>query len=272
ESQFLRNIPSMLVCYEGTGIPICFEMLDKKGISNQSERIDLLSQFIEWFGAKRIGLLLADREFIGEDWLNYLSKEGIDFCIRVKNNTLIEINEVTHSAQDLLKRYAKKTFEGVGVMKQSVHVSLKRLPLLKGKKEDHLVLITNVNVDKALDLYRKRWTIEVFFQSLKGRGFDLEQSHLQDAQRMKKLFALSCVAFVICLMVGKIQHENVKEIPTYNHLYKQNSFFRVGKDFLEKAIRLFHLQPQLIELVFRPIRKKLTNIQYAFNLHKSFVT
>ncbi|MEM6697870.1 MAG: hypothetical protein AAF599_05715, partial [Bacteroidota bacterium] len=66
------------------------------------------------------------------------------------------------------------------------------LPIPKTGKPDHLVLITNQAVDQALESYRKRWTIEVFFQSLKGRGFDLEASHLGEAHKMKKLFALYC--------------------------------------------------------------------------------
>lgn len=266
------NILTLTVCYEGIGIPICFEMLDKKGNSNQSERIDLLSQFIEWFGAKRIGLLLADREFIGQEWLNYLSKENIRYCIRVRNNTRIEMGGIDYSAQDLLACYARKTFEKVKVMNQTLHVSLKRLPLSKTGKEDHLVLITNGFVKQALKLYRERWTIEVFFQSLKGRGFDLEASHLEQAQRMKKLFALCCIAFVICLNLGVHQHQNVKTIPSFNHSYKAYSFFRLGKDLLEKAIRLFYKDDRLVEQVFRPIRVLLCRIEANFNLHSSFVT
>jgi hypothetical protein len=260
------------VCYEGVGIPICFEFLDKKGNSNQAERIDLLSQFVEWFGLKRIGLLLADREFIGEDWLAYLEGQGVAYCIRVRNNTLVQMGDVVYSANDLLELYAQKTFEQVEVMKQKVNLSLKRLKVEAGEKPDHLVLITNVAVRQALSKYRKRWTIEVFFQSLKKRGFDLEVSHLDQAYRMKKLFALCCIAFVICLQVGIHQHRNVKAIPTYSHGYKQNSFFRVGKDCLERAIRRFHQDENHLRQLFRPIYALINKVDHAFRLQESFVT
>lgn len=266
------NILTLTVCYHGIGIPVCFEMLDKKGNSNQAERIDLLSQFIEWFGAKRIDILLADREFIGEDWLNYLSKEKIGYCIRVRNNTRIELAGIRYAANDLLRCYARKTFEQVLVMGQNVSVSLKRLPKTKGKAADHLVLITNTEVKQALSLYRERWTIEVFFQSLKSRGFDLEASHLKEAYRMKKLFSLCCIAFVICLRVGIHQHENVKPIPSFNHTYKSCSFFKAGKNLLEKAIRLIYKDNQLIERILRPILKSLDKVNQFFDLFNSFVT
>ncbi len=36
---------ALTIYYKGTSIPILFEMLDKKGNSNQQERIDLLLIF-----------------------------------------------------------------------------------------------------------------------------------------------------------------------------------------------------------------------------------
>ncbi|MBK8534608.1 MAG: transposase [Candidatus Competibacteraceae bacterium] len=61
-------------------------MLDKRGNSNTQERIDLLAGFIKQFGKISILGLLADREFVGEKWFNYLKNEGIDFIIRIKKN------------------------------------------------------------------------------------------------------------------------------------------------------------------------------------------
>ena len=61
-------------------------LLDKRGNSNTQERIDLLAGFIKQFGKISILGLLADREFVGEKWFNYLKNEGIDFIIRIKKN------------------------------------------------------------------------------------------------------------------------------------------------------------------------------------------
>jgi hypothetical protein len=52
-------------------------MMDKRGNSNTAERIDLIQKFIYWFGKDCIDCLLADREFVGEDWLNYLNLNNI---------------------------------------------------------------------------------------------------------------------------------------------------------------------------------------------------
>jgi hypothetical protein len=117
-------------------------------------------------------------------------------------------------------------------------IGLKKLPQdgKKRKEDDYLAILTNCPMTNALKEYKKRWTIEAFFQSIKERGFDIEQTHLDQDFRLKKLFAFVSLAFVLCLSVGIDHHENVKSIDIKNHSYKQNSFFRKGLDNLKKAL------------------------------------
>ena len=70
-------------CKEVT-IPLYWELLDNNsGNSNTNDRISLLKQCIKLLGAKRIGLFLGDREFIGHKWLKYLKDKKIHFCVRI---------------------------------------------------------------------------------------------------------------------------------------------------------------------------------------------
>lgn len=46
------NILTLSIGYEGVGIPILFELLDKKGNSNQQERIEILSKFVDFFSCR----------------------------------------------------------------------------------------------------------------------------------------------------------------------------------------------------------------------------
>jgi len=77
------NILMLGVCYKNTSIQLIFNMLYKRG---SSERIDLVSKFIEWFGKDKIDCLLADREFIGYKWLNFLNENNIKYYIRTRKN------------------------------------------------------------------------------------------------------------------------------------------------------------------------------------------
>ena len=45
-----------------------------------------MKRFIHQFGKTHLIALLADREFIGSDWLAWLKSEGIDFHVRIKKD------------------------------------------------------------------------------------------------------------------------------------------------------------------------------------------
>ena len=66
------NLLLLSVCLLGCSIPIYWTELDGRGNSNTEQRKELLGRFVTELGAERIEYLLADREFIGEDWFQYL--------------------------------------------------------------------------------------------------------------------------------------------------------------------------------------------------------
>lgn len=83
------NILTLAVVMGGIAVPVFMEFLDKKGNSHTTERCDLLQRFVETFGAKKIEALLADREFIGDAWIQWLKEQGIRFVIRVKKDQTV---------------------------------------------------------------------------------------------------------------------------------------------------------------------------------------
>lgn len=83
--------------------------------------------------------------------------------------------------------------------------------------------MSNAPVSDTLNIYKLRWSIEVLFANLKKRGFNLEDTHLKDPPRIRKLFALVAIAFTLCFIVGLLAHQ-IKPITIKNHGYKANSF------------------------------------------------
>ena len=236
------NILCLTVSYKGVGVPILFDLLDKRGNSNVAERTCLLDKFIALFGTKCIGSFTADREFIGDDWYKYLILNKIRFFIRLPKSHKLTLDGIDCRIDILIDTYVKKgekhlqNIEMHGI--EGLNIGLRKLPK-NGKKrleDDYLAILTNCPDTNALKEYKKRWTIEIFFQSIKKRGFDIEQTHLNQAYRLKKLFAFVCLAFVMCLSIGIHHDENIESIPIKNHGYKQNSFFRVGLDKIKRAL------------------------------------
>ena len=48
-----------------------------------------MERYCAIFGRDSISMLLADREFIGEDWFNWLENNDIPFTIRIAHNRLV---------------------------------------------------------------------------------------------------------------------------------------------------------------------------------------
>lgn len=82
--KFKINFLVLAVVYKGIAIPLMWTLLNKKGNSNCQERTALIERFILCFGTKVVAGILADREFVGKPWFNYLVKQKIPFFIRIK--------------------------------------------------------------------------------------------------------------------------------------------------------------------------------------------
>ncbi|WP_425387723.1 transposase [Deinococcus peraridilitoris] len=84
------NILVLAVRWRGVAIPLLWETLDHGGSSNQATRAELLAQALELLKPHQIRLLIADREFIGADWLAFLTEHRVPFCLRVRSDTNVD--------------------------------------------------------------------------------------------------------------------------------------------------------------------------------------
>ena len=104
------------------------------------------------------------------------------------------------------------------------------------KADELLVLVTSLFATQASKLYKERWTIEVSFQSLKGREFNLEESCLKCEHKMKKMVAL--VRFSLCYLPECRAGNGYAEGSQRQKSWMQtHSFFRNGLQILRYAIK-----------------------------------
>lgn len=227
------NILMLGICYKGVLFPIYWKVLNKKGNSNTEERKELIQEFLNNFGVHSIKFLAADREFIGQAWFNYLIKEGIDFRIRIKDNTLVH----NHRSMSVA---VYKLFSNLGIncpqtskkycFIWSVPLYLTGMRLATG---EFLILVSPRFTSDACSDYLLRWNIETLFGCLKSRGFRLEDSHLTDSTKLKKLIAVLSIAFSWAFLLGFFlsQHKSIK---LKKHSRPEKSIFRLGFDKLRR--------------------------------------
>jgi hypothetical protein len=234
------NILTLGVCYEGVAIPILWSMLAKRGNSNQKERTDLINRYIELFGTNTIESILADREFIGDKWIGDLAELNIRFYFRIKENMLVYVP----------KRGVRKAYQLfnylplfgcahpnriVQVGTQWVYLSGAKVPNKTGYIE-FVIIATPCFDPGALTVYKDRWQIETAFRSLKSSGFNIEDTHLIDLERISKMLYLLCIAFIWAYRTGIYRHQNIKPIIIKKHGRKAYSFFKYGLVFIAHAL------------------------------------
>jgi hypothetical protein len=85
--QTTYNILMLGVVHQGMAFPLVWTMLDKRGNSNTTEGIALVERFLVLFPDAVIQELMADREFLGQQWFRYLlNYPRIRFRIRIRES------------------------------------------------------------------------------------------------------------------------------------------------------------------------------------------
>jgi len=102
-------------------------------------------------------------------------------------------------------------------------------------KQDFLIIVSFNKPENAQQDYKKRWQIEMSFKAMKSSGFDIENTHLQDIQRIEKLVLLVMIAFVWCYKVGIYLHK-IRPIQIKKHGRKAKSIFKYGLSFIANAL------------------------------------
>ena len=178
-------------------IPLCWLVLKKKGNSNQTERIKLFNFLLRVLPISRIKVFIADREFIGKDWLKYLNTRGVKRCIRMKKSSLIFPD---YKARNLWLLFAGLKIGETRFLRRQYRMSGEWFHLAGVMLEgDLLVVACDDKPRSGLKYYGLRWgsdharsdpsplgaslgsrrcilwsRIETLFGNVKTRGFHLE--------------------------------------------------------------------------------------------------
>jgi len=235
------NILMLGVSYKNVAFPLMFKMLNKQGNSDMPERIELIEQYVDWFGIDTIDCLLADREFVGDKWLKFLNDNNIRYYIRIRNNFKI----YSYQKKAVIKAFWLFNNLKVGefyhypkiveLHGQKCYLSGSKTIDRNGKME-FLIIVSFNKPEQAMAYYKQRWQIETLFRGLKSSGFNIEDTHVTDLERLEKLFSLTMIAFIWCYKIGDYLDENIRKIEIKKHGRRAISVFKYGLDYLSKCL------------------------------------
>jgi hypothetical protein len=260
------NILCLAVVFNKVAVPILWTTLDKKGNSNTEERIKLIEQFTSIYGVNKIESFLADREFVGETWFNYLIQKDIPFCIRLKENT--KVNE-EFNLVEIFQNTIKK--DEIVALPNPQTIWNQELYLAGSKNEIGEMMIIASNKSLGVEIiknYRNRWSIETMFGFFKSKGFNLEETHLSTPEKISTLFGILGIALVWCLVVGSDQHLNNKPIKLKKD-QPASSIFAYGFNFMAKLLANLNLHAKEMLRAIKLFLTPLPNLTLILNSYQS---
>jgi len=203
--------------------------------------MDIINKFIDLFGIESIKYLVADREFVGKEWMKYLNDLRLRYYLRIKGNFYIDDPRTAKrvKASHLFNSVRIDEFRSqpnIYLLKgEYCYLAASKIKNKEGKPELQIIVSFN-QPELSKSVYKQRWQIETSFKSLKTSGFNIEDTHLQDIKRIEKLFAVVILAFTWAYLTGIYAHENIRQIRVCKHGYMAKSFVKHGLEIIAKAL------------------------------------
>ena len=210
------NIFMITVIWNHRGIPIFWDILDKKGASNLGEQKALIRPIIKLLKKYHL-IIIGDREFHSIKLCNWLTEENkgkkrkIDFIFRQKENTYYQENEQEYQQLSKIKlskgikqiKLNVKVTKYRGFSQQNLVIYQRKKKKNKNKKIDKWLLLTSLeNTEQVVSIYSKRMGIETMFKDYKSGGYNLEGSKAKK-QRLCSLLLLIAISYTGNILTGK---------------------------------------------------------------------
>ncbi len=219
-------------------VPLMWTVIRGRGNSGTRQRVALMRRYLKLFDLSTIRLLLADREFIGRDWIDFLCENNIPFAIRLRGDLRITTGEGHELTLDARLHWRRRTKHltgwlgtGAGRGRHRLNFAAKRL-----QSGEWIVVATNRAPRLALAAYRRRWAIECLFGDAKTRGLNLEDTRLRDPRKLDLLMGLVALAIAWAARTARALL-GTRWPRRKTHGYLAKSWFRTGFDQIRRLLR-----------------------------------
>lgn len=121
-----------------------------------------------------------------------------------------------------------------------------RLKNSEGEPELQILVCFN-RPEEAVATYKDRWQIETLFRAMKSSGFNIEDTHMTEIDRIERLVAVVCVALVWAYLVGDHKDLSIKKIRILKHGHRAKSIVKYGLE-------------EISDVLIRPLKKPMFDI------------
>jgi hypothetical protein len=201
------NALVLAVHWRDVAIPLLFELLPHGGNSDTDTRLSLFDEVLTLLDCCDVATIYADREFIGQAWIEGLAARGLPITVRLRVDTRIEGVPAGEWLGDL-----RPGCKGILLDNMEVYGLPMGVVLTRTDQGEPLIIASNaMAASRIVKGYRRRWKIECLFRALKSKGFRLENTHMTLPSHVTRLLCLLTLAYVWSVLVGVNRETAVKK-------------------------------------------------------------
>jgi hypothetical protein len=232
------------VAYRKRTIPLVWSVhRGSKGHTTLAEQLALFRYVRQLLPCQSVVWVMGDTGFQSAPLLQWLRDQGWHFVVRQQGRLLVRQSG----------NPAWRKINAFGLQPGQTHVvgwvRLTRkydlgwfwLVLHHGHNEEepwYLVADSQLPTHVVLRFYRLRMWTEEMYGDMKGHGFDMEATHLDDEARISRLILGVAIAFVWLITLGSWVVKNGLRHFVDHKSRRDKSYFRIGWDWLARCLRL----------------------------------
>lgn len=181
-------------------VPLAWRVETTEGSIGFDTQKDLLERVASWLPAGTSVRLMGDRFYGTADLIGWCQDRGWKYWIRLKGNLVVDDGETRTTTGQCAKskRFYLADVDLTG-RRVRTHIGIIHDP---GHAEAWIIALSErPSYLKTLE-YSQRWGIEPMFSDFKSRGFGLEETQIQYADRLGRLILVMTLALYCAVSTG----------------------------------------------------------------------
>ena len=242
---FHHRILTVSLAYKKRALPLVWSVhRGRKGHVSYTQQLELLEYLSSLLPTDARVILLGDAGFESVHLFTWLKEKQWHFVLRHPGK-----NQVRWSGQAWIKLGHIPIAEGQTRIIGWVHLTEKHdagpfwltLHWAPGEDEPWFLIADEPPTShkrQHIAYYRIRMWTEEMYGDMKGHGFDLEATHLDDVDRISRVVLAVCIAFVWLITLGsRIVKKGLRHFVDVKSR-RDKSYFRIGWDWIQRCMRL----------------------------------
>lgn len=250
---FRFQLMTVSIAYKRRTLPLAWSVhAGSRGAVAVAKQIALLDYVRQLIPADSQVWVIGDSGFQHVPLLRWIRQQGWHFVIRQTGHHKVRWANSEEWVQlaDLPLREGQTRYLGWVRLTEKHDYGYVSLVLhwKKGEEEPWYLVTDQAGSWRTICLYQLRMWVEEMYGDMKGHGFDLEATHLQDLDRLSRLVLGVCLVYTWLLCLGSWVVKSGLRYLVDRKDRRDKSYFRLGWDWLERCLN----QGQPLRLQFVP--------------------